>query len=212
MVLVTSDLTYSRLLAELDKLGVNVREALEKNQLTILDVSGAERPSEPTSKSIIVSSDPRNAQKVILEIGDLFKEAEEKLADGKFCYARGALLSLTSLLLNHDAKHPYKISHNVVSSISKPKFMFMTALGDKVLRRNEQAAVQSLFPGIIELRVVRGKDGRHEKQIRVCSSPLFGFLSRGRFLPKRPSESVSLRLPLFSSTLPDHPSQLMELV
>jgi hypothetical protein len=80
------------------------------------------------------------------------------------------------LLLNYDGKHPYKIAHNVVSSIMKPKFTFMTALKDKVIRRNEQAAVESLFPGLIELRVVRGKDGKYGKQILVSSSPLPGFL------------------------------------
>jgi KaiC/GvpD/RAD55 family RecA-like ATPase len=176
MFIVTSDLTYSKLLAELENRSVNIHEALKKEQLTILDVSGAERSLESPSKSIIVSSDPKSDQKVILEIADLAQEAEEKLTDGKFNRASGALLSLTSLLLSHDGKHPYRIARKVVSSIIGPRVTFLTALGDRVLRKNEQAAVESLFSGIIELRVARSRDGRCGKQIRVSASPLPDFI------------------------------------
>nr|MDO8099202.1 ATPase domain-containing protein [Candidatus Njordarchaeota archaeon] len=173
--IVTSDLSYSKLLSELSNLGVNVRGALEREQLIILDVSGMERFSKPTPKSISVSSEPRSVHKVIAEIGDLVRDAEEKLEDSKFSYARCALLSLTSLLLNHIGQPPYKITHNVVSSVLRPRFMFMTAVGRDVLRRNELAAVENLFSGIIELKMIRGKDGRHEKRMRVSSSPVSGF-------------------------------------
>jgi hypothetical protein len=57
----------------------------------ILGVSGIEHSPEAQQKSVIVSSDPRNTQKVIVEIGQLFQEAEDKLADGSFTSARGAL-------------------------------------------------------------------------------------------------------------------------
>jgi KaiC/GvpD/RAD55 family RecA-like ATPase len=176
MFIVTSDLTYLKLLAKLENWSVNIDKALKKEQLTILDVSGAEQSLESLSKGIIVSCDPRSAQKVTLEIADLVKEAEEKLADGKFSRASGTLLSLTSLLLSHDSKHPYRMARNVVSSITRPRVTFMTALGDKVLRRNEQAAVESLFSGIIELRVARSRDGRTGKQMRVSASPLPSFI------------------------------------
>lgn len=173
--IVTSDLSYSKLLCELSNLGVSVQEALEKEQLTILDVSGMERFSKPTSKSITVSSDPGSVHKVIAEIEDLVRDAEQKLDEGKFSYARCTLLSLTSLLLNHTIQSPYKTAHNVVSTILRSRFMFMTAVARDVLRRNELAAVENLFSGITDLRMIRGKDGRYEKRMRVSSSPILGF-------------------------------------
>jgi KaiC/GvpD/RAD55 family RecA-like ATPase/predicted hydrocarbon binding protein len=175
VAIVTSDYSHSKLISELNNLGVNVQEALDKEQLVILDVSGMEWPAKPTLKNVLLSSDPRSVHKVTSEIMDFIHDTGERLAGGRFSHTRCALLSLTSLLQNREESSPYKIARNIVSTAMRPSFTFLTAVERDVLGRNELVAVENLFQGILELRAVREKDGRYEKRLRVISSPISGF-------------------------------------